>query len=257
MWPNRWTRHYSASEDGLAGYTASDWGGDCATDGSITLQPGKSKACSINNDDQPASLTVIKHVVNDHGGIATAAEFTMNVVGSGVSSPSFPGAELPGVTVTLDAGPYSVSEDGPIGYAAAYSDGCSGSIALAEILTCTITNTFQTGDLDVTKTVDWKGIASDPGQAFEICISGPSYVSGDCLTIVSVGGTLRWQNLIPGQYSVTETDPNPSGGWTVAISGSPATVTAGSSGTVPVTNTRNVGHLELEKSVPDTDFGQV
>jgi hypothetical protein len=42
---------HKASETTLAGYTASDWGGDCAADGSITLSPGQNATCTITNDD--------------------------------------------------------------------------------------------------------------------------------------------------------------------------------------------------------------
>jgi hypothetical protein len=38
---------YTASEMELLGYTASDWGGDCAADGTITLSPGQDAVCSI------------------------------------------------------------------------------------------------------------------------------------------------------------------------------------------------------------------
>ena len=42
---------YDANETGLAGYTASDWSGDCASDGAITLLPGDEKTCYITNSD--------------------------------------------------------------------------------------------------------------------------------------------------------------------------------------------------------------
>ena len=34
---------------------------------------GGTYTCTITNDDQAATLTVIKHVINDNGGTATAA----------------------------------------------------------------------------------------------------------------------------------------------------------------------------------------
>jgi hypothetical protein len=84
-------------------------------------------------------LKVIKHVINDNGGTRSAANFTMVIAGSGVSQNNFPGAESPGVTVTLNPGSYSVTETGPSGYAASFS-GCSGTIAGGQTKTCTITN---------------------------------------------------------------------------------------------------------------------
>ena len=39
---------------------------------------------------------MIKHVINDNGGTAVAANFTMTVDDPGSNPPSFPGAEAPG-----------------------------------------------------------------------------------------------------------------------------------------------------------------
>jgi hypothetical protein len=87
-----------------------------------------------------ATLKVIKHVVNNNGGTATAGNFTMTVTGGSPSPASFAGAESPGTTVTLNAGSYSVSETGPSGYVSSLSVSCSGSIAVGETTTCTVTN---------------------------------------------------------------------------------------------------------------------
>jgi hypothetical protein len=80
---------------------------------------------------------------------------------------------------------------------------------------------FQLGSLTVTKTVNWNGADPVEGQTFEICIQGPSYPNGDeagaCQTIDYDGGTLTWNDLIPGDYTVTETDPVTM--WTVQIVG--------------------------------------
>ena len=91
-------------------------------------------------DNDPATLTVIKTVITDDGGTASAGDWTMNVNGTDVSNASFAGSET-GVMVTLDAGAYSVSESGGAsGYAANLSSDCSGTIDLGDSLTCTITN---------------------------------------------------------------------------------------------------------------------
>jgi len=42
---------YTASETNDSGYTASEWGGDCAANGNITLANGDNKTCTINNND--------------------------------------------------------------------------------------------------------------------------------------------------------------------------------------------------------------
>jgi hypothetical protein len=126
---------YSVSETGPSGYSGSS-SADCS--GSIAV--GETKTCTVTNDDIQPKLTVIKHVINNNGGTATAANFTMTVTGSSPSPASFPGAESPGTTVALNAGSYNVTETGPAGYAASLSADCTGSIAVGQTKTCTITN---------------------------------------------------------------------------------------------------------------------
>ena len=139
---------HTVSETTDAGYTATI-GGDCAADGTITLAAGDDKSCTITNDDKPAKLIVIKHVINDNGGTATAANFTLDSGGANDSPDDFPGAESPGTEVTLDAGAYNVTESGPSGYTASFSADCSGSIANGQQKTCTVTNDDQAAKLIV------------------------------------------------------------------------------------------------------------
>jgi hypothetical protein len=130
---------YTITEAGPAGYTLS-YSGDCDANGNVTLAPGQPATCTLTNDDIAPRLTVIKHVVNDNGGTAVAGDFTMRVTGTDVSLAEFPGAEA-GTPVTLDAGSYSVSEAVHSGYASVNPDtDCSGTLALDQDVTCTITN---------------------------------------------------------------------------------------------------------------------
>ena len=48
------------------------------------MTAGGSVSCTITNNDQAATLIVIKHVINDNGGSKVAADFTMNVTGTNV-----------------------------------------------------------------------------------------------------------------------------------------------------------------------------
>ena len=41
----------------------------------LVIPNGGSATCTITNDDKAATLTVIKHVVNDNGGTAVAGDF--------------------------------------------------------------------------------------------------------------------------------------------------------------------------------------
>ena len=135
---------YSVGESGGPSGYAMSLSADCS--GTIAL--GEAKTCTITNDDieaQITTLTVIKHVINDNtGGVsgssAVASDFTMDILGTNVSKTGFSGSES-GVTVTLGPGAYSVGESGgPSGYAMSLSADCSGTIALGEAKTCTITN---------------------------------------------------------------------------------------------------------------------
>ncbi len=104
------------------------------------------------------------------------------------------------------------------------------------------------GKVQVTKTVNWNGVTPDPGQTFSVCIAGPSYPVANCQSAPYNGGTLTWSNLIPGSYTVSETDPGTA--WTVQVAGSPVTVPAdGGTGSATVTNTRKNGGLQVTKTV--------
>jgi uncharacterized repeat protein (TIGR01451 family) len=126
---------YSVAETEHPSYAAS-YSADCS--GSIAN--GETKTCTITNNDKPAKLVVVKHVINDNGGTAVASDFTLDSGGSNDTPDDFQGAEAPGTTVTLDQGAYSVSESGPAGYAASYSADCAGTIAVGQTKTCTVTN---------------------------------------------------------------------------------------------------------------------
>jgi prealbumin domain-containing protein/beta-propeller repeat-containing protein len=129
---------HTVSETNQPGYTATI-GGDCAADGSITLNPGDVKTCTITNNDNPppqqAQLTVTKNVVNDNGGSAAVGDFPLFVDGGSVTS---------GAQNTFATGPHTVSETNQPGYTATIGGDCAadGSITLnpGDVKTCTITN---------------------------------------------------------------------------------------------------------------------
>lgn len=87
-----------------------------------------------------ATLHIIKTVINDNGRDKDASDFTINVIGTGVSDSSFLGEEDPGTTITLNAGAYSVDENDDSDYTKTLSADCSGTITAGEDKTCTITN---------------------------------------------------------------------------------------------------------------------
>ncbi|MDD3889249.1 MAG: LPXTG cell wall anchor domain-containing protein, partial [Syntrophomonadaceae bacterium] len=163
---------YVVSEDAFAGYTVS-YSGDSDSRGNITLAPGDNKIVTITNDDiryssggggsevvtaAPATLHVIKHVINDDGRTAVAADFKLHVktFGNDVAASPAPGVESPGTTYKLAAGTYVVSEDAFAGYTVSYSGDSDsrGNITLApgDYQTVIITNN-DIPSADVTRTV--------------------------------------------------------------------------------------------------------
>jgi hypothetical protein len=138
--------NHTLSEDGLPGYRAGDWGGACNADGSITLSPGQDATCTLTNDDTEPGLTLVKVVVNNSGGSASASDWTLTA--SGPTGFSGPGPEVssgPGFA----SGTYHLSEsDGPAGYSAGdwscvggtQQDADTVILAPGESAICTIVN---------------------------------------------------------------------------------------------------------------------
>ena len=137
---------HTVSETSQAGYTAGIWEGDCAADGTITLALGENKTCTITNDDNEPSLTLQKIVVNDNGGGATPAAWTLAAAGLTGFSGAGP---IVANGASFDAGTYDLSESGgPAGYTASawvciggsQTDGDTIVIGSGQNVLCTITN---------------------------------------------------------------------------------------------------------------------
>ncbi|HET7857429.1 MAG TPA: hypothetical protein VFL41_13310, partial [Gaiellaceae bacterium] len=236
---------YTVSETGPAGYSSS-FSPDCTG----TIAVGETKTCTVTNDDIAPKLTVIKHVINDNGGTAAAADFTMTVDDPGTNPASFPGAEAPGTEVTVDPGAYDVTETGPSGYAASYSPDCAGTITVGQTKTCTVTNNDVAGELIVIKHVinDNGGTATaadftlDSGGINDTPDNFPGAEAPG--TVVSVDG---------GAYSVTETGPS---GYAASYSADCAgTIAVGQTKTCTVTNNDVAGELIVIKHVINDNGG--
>ncbi len=158
---------HTVSESAAPGYVASDWSGDCDTGGNLTAVLGQEYDCYVSNDDQPATLTVCKEIVINHGGIATVPDFTFVISddeGNEVDSATPASEENNCVEFTLDAGTYTISEEGPGGYAPTFSvDTADGTITLGpgDDKYVLVTN----NDFDPTITVCKVLVNNDSGQA--------------------------------------------------------------------------------------------
>ncbi|MBT8054868.1 MAG: hypothetical protein KJN69_13330 [Gammaproteobacteria bacterium] len=245
------------SELGLAGYIPSYWVGDCDPDGGITLSLGQSAICSISNDDSPAtSLTLVKSVKNDHGGVATPMAWTLSATGgptpfSGIG-PSISSDLL------FEPGTYDLSESGgTTGYtASAWS--CTGgtqididtvTIAIGESAICTITNDDVPAILTVTKNIEnnFGGTASDPNQ-FGLAIDGIPVLNG-AANEVSAGVHVVSETGLPG-YEAGDWggDCNPDG--SISLS-------AGQVASCSITNSDSPATLTVIKNIINDNGGTI
>ena len=220
---------YSVSESGPPGYAANFDG--CS--GSIMLN--QTIICTVTNDDIQPRLIVIKHVVNDNGGTATASDFTMSVTGANVNPASFPGEEPPGTMVALDAGNYDVTESGPNGYTVSFSADCAGTIAVGETKTCTVTNNDNAPSLTLEKiVVNDNGGTATPAD-WTLTATGPTGFSGPGPSVSSD------PSFDAGTYALSESGPS---GYTASTwvcvggtqSGDDITLALGESATCTITN---------------------
>ncbi|HJU44342.1 MAG TPA: kelch repeat-containing protein, partial [Vicinamibacterales bacterium] len=235
---------YTVTETNLAGYAPSPWGGDCAADGTITLQPGDSKTCTITNDDIAPTLTVVKTVVNDHGGTKQVSDFALFVNGSPVTS----GAPN---TLTANA-PYTVTEANQPGYlATAWSGDCAadGTITLlpGDNKTCTITNDDVAPTLTVVKTVINDNGGTKQVSDFALFVNGSPVTSGS-------PNTLSANTL----YTVSETNlagyTASAWGGDCAVNGT-ITLLPGDSKTCTITNDDVAPTLTVVKTVVNDNGG--
>lgn len=267
---------YTASEATLSTYTASDWGGHCAADGSVTLAYGDHKTCSITNDDKAPSLTLNKITNYNYGGTAPESSWTLTADGGSAGTLSGAGAAGSADVVSgaaFKAGTYTLSESAaPAGYTNGASYSCvknggqavagnSITLALGDTAVCSITNTDQPGALSVTKAI--AGIAgvvngNTVDDTFTVTVTGPSYPGGHQIVFTLTDGVLQnpnpvvLNNLIIGNYTVTEADAGTE--WTESVPANAVPVVAGQTAEATVTNTYVPGSLELSKVVDLNDY---
>jgi hypothetical protein len=195
---------YTLSESsGPFGYAAGQW--SCTgveNDGdSITMGIGQSAVCTINNNDIPPSLTLIKTVTNSYGGTAVPADWTLTAT---YGTNTLTGTN--GITSgpTFQAGTYTLSEsDGPSGYAAgtwscyqtdepdAVSD--MATIGIGQTWICEINNHDIQPLLTVTKVVENNYGGTLTSEDF------PLFVGANSVTIDVQNG------FNAGTYTVSET----------------------------------------------------
>jgi hypothetical protein len=155
---------YTVSETGgPSGYTQTSISGDCASDGTVTVVAGQTKTCTITNDDVAPKLHLRKVLVNDNGGSATVADFTLTADGTKAGN-DLSGPDPVDSTGSLKADTWTLSETTMAGYSAsdwACVGGTQGTgadkdkitVGIAGEATCTISNDDVAPKLHLRKVV--------------------------------------------------------------------------------------------------------
>ena len=206
----------------------------------------------------PPRLTVIKHVVNNDGGVKQAGDFTLEVSGS-AGNRAVRGSES-GLELILAPGSYTVSEPPVAGYRMSTSSGCSGTLADGDTKVCVVTNDDIANPpqpnpprLTVIKHVVNNDGGTRVAANFMLTVSGSA---GNRTVSGSESGTEL--TLSPGSYAVTET---PVAGYTATMSsGCAGTLADGDVKVCVVTNDDNPAppanpRLTVIKHVVNNDGG--
>ena len=233
---------------------------DCGSKGSVnpgtghafSVAYGDRVVCTITNT-RKATLTVIKHVINDNGGGKNAGNFAISVTGSNPSPASFNGAESPGTSVAIGPGAYNVTETEDPGYAASYSAGCSGNLPAGGSATCTITNNDKAPTLTVIKNVVNDNGGTAAASAFTMTINGVSAQGGNSFAGAASPGVTKTLTSV-GAYSVTEGSV---AGYTQtsASADCSGTIAVGESKTCTITNDDQPATLIVKKVVVNDNGG--
>ena len=194
----------------------------CSTDGgaavettSIQVDAGHSYVCTITNDDQAPSLTLVKHVTTDDGGSAVPEDWTLTATGDQDDPTVISGDGGTSSDGTFQSGTYTLSESaGPLGYTAG-SWSCSGDVenvndtvtlGIGESATCEITNDDQPGTLHIVKQVINDNGGTKTAGNFSFRVNGGSPTAFD-ETADNDDNALTGLNTVSvdaGSYAVTE-----------------------------------------------------
>ncbi len=257
---------YALSETGgPAAYTASTWscvknGGAAVSANSISLVGNDVATCTITNNDQPATLTLVKTVVNDNGGTATVTSFPLTATGpttiTGVSGTAAVTSR------SVNAGVYTLSEVTAAGYTASAWSCSAGTLSGSQLTlangqnaTCTIVNNDQAATLTLVKTVVNDNGGTATVTSFPLTATGPT-------TITGVSGTAAVTNrsVNAGVYTLSEVTAAgyAAGAWSCTVgtlSGSQLTLANGQNATCTITNNDQPATLTLIKQVDNTGGG--
>jgi Prealbumin-like fold domain len=184
---------YTAGETQLPGYTFEGFTGDCDSSGDVTVALGESKSCTLTNNDEQATITVFKTVINDNGGTAQPDDFLLTLEGTSV---------LSGEVVSVDPGTYTAGETLLDGYTfEGFSGDCDANgdvtVALGQSKSCTLTNNDQQATITVVKVVNNDHGGTAAPDDFDLTLEGTPVDSGVAVN-VNPGTYTAGETLLPG-----------------------------------------------------------
>jgi hypothetical protein len=244
---------YVVSEDSPPdGYSLTGYSGECDSNGAVVVVANQEKVCTITNDDQAPSLTLVKEVTNDNGGQAVPSNWTLTASGA----TGFSGAG-PSVSngASFDAGVYNLSESGPSGYlpsdwvcvGGTQNDSDTVTVGLGQDVTCTISNDDIAPKLKLVKVVTVDNGGSAVSADWDLT------ASGSVLGFTDTGDSAVFHTVQAGvEYTLSESGPE---GYTASAWGCTGgtlnidKVTLGLSEEVvcTITNDDQSGHLIVHK----------
>ncbi len=253
---------HTASETAGTGTSLGDYasliGGDCATNGTVSLAAGENKTCTITNTKK-ATLTVNKVCVPT----SDTGKFNLQIdaATAGTGADAACGGTTGAVTVTATT--HTVGETQGTGtllsnYTTVISGDCAanGTVTLAagDNKTCTITNTRKP-----TLTVNKVCVPTSDTGHFNLQIDAATAGTG---ANAACGGTTGAVISTIGSHTAGETAGTATtlGNYNTVISGDCAangtvTLAAGDNKTCTITNTRKPGLTVNKVCVPSTDTG--
>ncbi|MEI7749771.1 MAG: VWA domain-containing protein [Candidatus Moraniibacteriota bacterium] len=258
---------YSVSEDTPTnGYARTGFGGNCNSDGIVTVVAGQEQTCTITNDDIAPSLTLNKILVKNNGGTANESDWTLSATGTGQNPTNLSGQGASGTADVVSgsdfkADTYTLAESGgPSGYSAsawtctngvAVSANNTISLGLGQTTSCSITNTDQKGTLIVKKVVVNDNGGTMAATSFAFNVNG-----GTSTSFIQDGDAAHGKNTVSvnaGTYTVTE--PSVSGYETTYDNCKNVVIPNGETKTCTITNNDIPAHLIVIKHVNNNSDG--
>ncbi|MDX1994971.1 MAG: putative Ig domain-containing protein, partial [bacterium] len=215
--------------------------GNATTVSSVPVEDGKTTICTFTNHDRP-SLTIFKQTTPDGSDVEFAFTYSDNLPDIGpVSLADGEFAQF----FSLSEGQYSVTESVTSGWVLSNVTCQIGdeaftnvevvgstltlNLAWGEDVTCTFNNAeerVENGTVIVTKQVQWNGAPAFDAE-FTICLNGTGEPLCQTQTITAgmPSDTFTFENVPPGAYTVSETDPGAN--WEVSYTSASITVEEG------------------------------